>query len=100
MQKAASYLSLTAIGVSSVEELEIRVSQKNSLAGIVFDQSMYYLPSIITYTIRFPSELRTYPSNPSIFNWMTNKLYPLFPASGPRASIEHSGGSPPGITFA
>jgi len=51
------------------------------------------------YTLRFPSELRTFAGNPLSFNWRTDLLFPIFQVAGPRAPLEVGGGVPPGIVF-
>lgn len=47
--------------------------------------------------MRFPSELRTPPTNlnePLFFNWRTNLLYPLYFIGGPRSREDNDGGIP------
>jgi len=50
--------------------------------------------------LRYPSELYKFPSQPLLYNWMTNLLYPLYPTTGAvRELNETEGGYPPGIIF-
>lgn len=46
--------------------------------------------------MRFPSELRTEPVNPSWNNWRTDLLFPRFDVAGPRNRRSDNGGTPPG----
>lgn len=68
---------------------------KNILKNLFHFQDITALPEKLVYKLRFPSESRTPKiSEPLIFNWHTNLLYPLFSTGGPRALEDNSGGMP------
>lgn len=53
------------------------------------------MPKNLQYVLRFPSESRTPTiTEPLIFNWHTNLLYPLFSTGGPRSKEDVYGGMP------
>lgn len=54
------------------------------------------MPKKLFYSLRFPSELRSLSiySGPSILNWHTFALFPLYATSGPRSRDDHDGGPP------
>lgn len=54
------------------------------------------MPDVLSFALRFPSELRTGQDSPLTNNWRTDLLFPMFQTGGPRAVNESSGGLPPG----
>lgn len=62
---------------------------------VFLTQNLTELPKNLSYSLRFPSESRTPDvTEPLIFNWHTNLLYPLFSSGGPRSRLEDYGGMP------
>lgn len=112
------------VGVNTPEEVEAAMTNRELVAGIVFQhsqvkskrchlnvskpmfsiewilitlyvQDLMELPKNLDYVIRFPSESRTPTvTEPLIFNWHTNLLYPLFFTGGPRSPEDNFGGMP------
>ncbi|XP_031625623.1 ATP-binding cassette sub-family A member 3-like [Contarinia nasturtii] len=74
-------------GVSNSDELETDLVKYGLIAGIVFhhSNSSDVIPKSLSYSLRFPSELRMndVPSHfqPDVINWNTNRLFPEQPYS-------------------
>lgn len=50
----------------------------------------------MSYSLRFPGELRTIRHNPLLFNWQTDRSTPRYEEPGPRTRNDNDGGIPPG----
>ena len=63
-----------------------------------FTQNLTSLPDDLTYSLRFPGELRRTGGaiNPLWFNWRTNFLFPMFQPGGPRNYNQVHDGIPAG----
>lgn len=87
------------IGVENPNEVERCIIENDFLVGILFHHSanIKELPKDLSYTLRFPSELRYNYEGlrlVSIFNWKTNLLYPLESGGGPNGGDGDMGGVP------
>lgn len=104
MQNASVLLDLEVIGLENATELERYAMDNNLLCGIEFNDTLSditELPENITYSIRFPSELRVLPAflQPiAAFagNWRTEILFDKFLGNRPRNLNENDGGTPSG----
>lgn len=52
------------------------------------------MESDLKYTLRFPSASRVNQTDPVIYNWQTNLLFPLFSGGGPNENDSDYGGVP------
>lgn len=60
-----------------------------------YPQNITELPKNLIYTLRFPSESRMNSEvNPTIFNWQTNLLVPIYAGGGARGGAMDEGGAP------
>lgn len=59
-------------------------------------QNITEMPKQLFYSLRFPSELRSLAKyiGPSILNWHTFVLFPMYATSGPRGRDDNDGGPP------
>lgn len=90
-----------AIGRANSLELESYLTTNRIVAGIDFGNELSFatsLPTNLSYAVRYPSELRSGRSNPLIFNWRTDILFPVFQTGGPRNRNETDGGLPSGYS--
>lgn len=98
VKNAADSLGLKYEACANAKELESRTASDNGIAGVQFDQSLknsQSFPNNFDYILRFPSELRT-TSSLTPATWLTWRLYPEIPSSGPRNKMYDDGGSSPG----
>lgn len=104
--KAATQLQLNVTSLPNSLELETVVMANDLICGIVFDDSLKditKLPNDLTYSIRFPSELRAFPLELEQFaafqgNWRTEVLFDQFLGNSPRNLKQNDGGTPAGYT--
>ncbi|XP_037937451.1 ATP-binding cassette sub-family A member 3 isoform X2 [Teleopsis dalmanni] len=78
--------------------LGIELSKYNYFAGVQFDDAWANIetyPTNFSYSLRFPSELRTSTFNIAL-TWLTMILFPLFDLTGPRNPNASDGGIPVG----
>lgn len=61
-------------------------------------QNLTTIPFDLTFSLRFPAELRLIPPGMPIerYNWFTTQLFPTFQEYGPRNYNDTDGGLPPG----
>uniref|UniRef100_A0A1B0A2W5 ABC transporter domain-containing protein n=1 Tax=Glossina pallidipes TaxID=7398 RepID=A0A1B0A2W5_GLOPL len=99
IQEAANSLDLDGFeGFPDSTAMEEALIDNNILAGIQFSESwsdMKTYPEKFSYSIRFPSELRTSVSDRQQ-TWLTTKLFLPFDISGPRNMNSTDGGLPVG----
>ncbi|XP_020809671.1 ATP-binding cassette sub-family A member 3-like isoform X2 [Drosophila serrata] len=84
----------------SAEKMEHDMLEHNFLVGVEFGQNdggamNQRFPLNFTYSLRFPSELRTMPG-PVIETWHTRELFVRYDLSGPRNPEHDDGGVPDG----
>uniref|UniRef100_A0A1A9X391 ABC transporter domain-containing protein n=1 Tax=Glossina brevipalpis TaxID=37001 RepID=A0A1A9X391_9MUSC len=99
VKEAASSLNLDGFeGFPDSGSMEAALVDNNILAGIQFSESWSDIttyPEKFSYSIRFPSELRTSVSDRQL-TWFTMKLFLPFDISGPRNINATDGGLPVG----
>uniref|UniRef100_A0A1B0G2X8 ABC transporter domain-containing protein n=1 Tax=Glossina morsitans morsitans TaxID=37546 RepID=A0A1B0G2X8_GLOMM len=99
IQEAANSLDLDGFeGFPDSTAMEEALIDNNILAGIQFNESWSDIktyPEKFSYSIRFPSELRTSVSDRQQ-TWLTTKLFLPFDISGPRNINSTDGGLPVG----
>lgn len=93
----------TAVAFNDTNQLQIGLTQNPFLAGIEFADAPEYhstdpnaLPRVLDYALRFPGGLRTGRVNQAIFNWYTQRLFPVLQYPGPRNRDGNDGGQPTG----
>ncbi|XP_037883728.1 phospholipid-transporting ATPase ABCA1 isoform X1 [Glossina fuscipes] len=99
VQEAANSLDLDGFeGFPDSVAMEMALLDNNVLAGIQFSElwsNIDSYPEKFSYSIRFPSELRTSVSNREQ-TWLTMKLFLPFDITGPRNINATDGGLPVG----
>ncbi|XP_037034194.1 ATP-binding cassette sub-family A member 3-like isoform X1 [Bradysia coprophila] len=101
MKSASDHLAIESpYGVDEVSQLEGILIKKELIAAIEFHHpaTLNELPKDLSYSLHFPSELRTteLPSHfrPTNYNWHTNKILPNEEFNLPR-HLEYADGGPP-----
>lgn len=85
--------------VPSSAQLASYLFQNNAYVGIEFPDSyanLTKLPDDLSYSIRYPGELRLFESFMDDFNWATDYLFPLFQKGGARNFDHQNDGYPSG----